>query len=405
MSKQNVKEEKRKGRGEKRGANGVILQLILSAVCIGIGALLIFVPSVQIKQLCYIFCGGLILGAVVEIAKFFITHAYDRLHDYSFSTGIMLLILGVCGVLRIGSLVDHFEVAIGFAALALGIVILQGMVQLNVVDNLLWVLLMIFTTLILVGSVLILLDIQAVTSLIPGFSYWLLFCSGIASIVSLLFVALGLYLYRRKRRKAAEAESVSEEEEGQNAAAAPLYSEEPEAAIPAPGAAADSVSASPYLSDTSAPTGETQVYPPISGGSSPAAPKAAAAAVKPAVAAPKPTVAEAPKPVAAAPKTAVAEAPKPVAAAPKPAATEAPKPVAAAPKPTVAEAPKPAAPSLKPAADLPVAEVPLYEEEKPVSSVSQDTEGLFPDDVRSEAEKSVKTVIELPEIIPPEDLL
>ena len=374
MSKQNVKEEKRKGRGEKRGANGVILQLILSAVCIGIGALLIFVPSVQIKQLCYIFCGGLILGAVVEIAKFFITHAYDRLHDYSFSTGIMLLILGVCGVLRIGSLVDHFEVAIGFAALALGIVILQGMVQLNVVDNLLWVLLMIFTTLILVGSVLILLDIQAVTSLIPGFSYWLLFCSGIASIVSLLFVALGLYLYRRKRRKAAEAEEASEED-GQNAAAAPLYSEEPETAIPAPGAAADSVSASPYLSDTSAPTGETQVYPPISGGSSAAAVKPAAAAVKPAV------------------------------AAPKPAALEAPKPVAAAPKPAAAEAPKPAAPSLKPAADLPVAEVPLYEEEKPVSSVSQDTEGLFPDDVRSEAEKSVKTVIELPEIIPPEDLL
>ena len=83
--------------------------------------------------------------------------------------------------------------------------------------------------------------------------------------------------------------------------------------------------------------------------------------------------------------------------------TTAAEPTATAATPSVA--PKPAAPALKPAADLPVAEVPLYEEEKPVSSVSQDTEGLFPDDVRSEAEKSVKTVIELPEIIPPEDLL
>ena len=272
----------------------MILQIVLSLVCIGTGALLIFGPAVQTKVLCYIFCAGLITAAVVEIARFFISEAYNRLYDYSFAIGIMLLILGICGFLRIDDLVKHFQLAVGLIALAIGTVILQGMVQLNVIDNLLWILLMIFTTVILVGSVLLIIDVKPVIGLIPNFTYWLLFCAGIASLLSMLIVALALFLARRKKKKAAEQESDTEfvefEEEPEIVDAVPAAASH---AVPAAALADAAQSAAPAVETASAkpqiaekpgsaaapapalegtkpaadsvPTGETQIFPPITG--------------------------------------------------------------------------------------------------------------------------------------------
>ena len=260
------KEDRRKGNRGKAGANGVITQIILSLISTGVGALLLFLPGVQTIQLCYIFCGGMIGAGVVLIARFFITKAFSRLYDYSFSLGIFCLILGICGILRITVIDSHFQLTCGFLLLLLGILILQGMVQLNAVDNLFWILLMIFTTVTLVASVLLILDVQAVIGLIPGLTYWLLFGAGIASLLSLLIVALSLFLYRRKQKKAEE-EGIPENEEITEEA---VPEEIP--ALPEEEPAAGIEQLAGFAQQESVPTGETQIYPPIS-----------AAAEKPAV--------------------------------------------------------------------------------------------------------------------------
>ena len=262
------REDRRKGKREKAGANGVIMQIILSVIGAGVGALLLFLPGIQTKQLCYVFCGGMIGAGIVLIARFFITKAFSRLHDYSFSLGIFFLILGVCGILRIDVIDSHFQLTSGFLLLVLGVMVLQGMVQLNAVDNLFWILLMLFTTVTLIASVLLILDVQAVISLIPGLPYWLLFGAGVASLLSLLIVALSLFLYRRKMRKREE-EGYTEEE---------ITDEEPGAeeyvpVLPEPEAAAQEAASSAegfeqlagFAQQESVPTGETQIYPPISG--------------------------------------------------------------------------------------------------------------------------------------------
>ena len=274
------KEDRRKEKREKGGANGLILQIILSLVSIGVGALLLFVPGTQSLMLCYIFCGGLVAAGVILVARFFITKAFNRLHDYSVSFGILFLILGVCGLLRIDVIDSHFQLTCGFLLLVLGVMILQGMVQLNVVDNLFWILLMLFTTVRLVASVILILDVQAVIALVPGLLYYLLLGTGIASLLSLLIVSLSLFLYRRKRRKMEEAGITDEDEEEEDI---PELSEEVPAQQEAPSSAANAAGMTPDISfeqdaadswidqlagfaqDDSVPTGETQVYPPIAG--------------------------------------------------------------------------------------------------------------------------------------------
>ena len=275
-------EEKRREKREKRGANGLITQIILSLISIGVGALLLFVPGTKTLQLCYIFCGGLAAAGVVLIARFFITKAFNRLHDYSFSMGILFLILGICGLLRIDVIDSHFQLTCGFLLLVLGVMILQGMVQLNVVDNLMWILLMLFTTAALVASVILILDIQAVIGLVPGLLYWLLLCVGGASILSLLIVALALFLHRRKLRKMEEegypeedeeTEDYPEEQDGGYEPAAEPYIPEPAAEPEAPSAGYEQLAG--FAQQGTVPTGETQIYPPIAAGSA-AEPAAAA---------------------------------------------------------------------------------------------------------------------------------
>ncbi|MBE5995787.1 MAG: hypothetical protein E7240_00350 [Lachnospiraceae bacterium] len=278
-------EEKRREKKEKRGANGLITQIILSLISIGVGALLLFVPGTKTLQLCYIFCGGLAAAGVVLIARFFITKAFNRLHDYSFSMGILFLILGICGLLRIDVIDSHFQLTCGFLLLVLGVMILQGMVQLNVVDNLMWILLMLFTTAALVASVILILDIQAVIGLVPGLLYWLLLCVGGASILSLLIVALALFLHRRKLRKMEE-EGYSEEDEDaedypaeQDAGYEPVPEEIHNPVQETPSAGYEQLAG--FAQQESAPTGETQIYPPIAGGSAAEPAAAAEAAAEP----------------------------------------------------------------------------------------------------------------------------
>lgn len=205
-------------RGGSRRVSGMILQIILSSLCILVGALLLFVPEIQVRLLCYVFCIGLIVTGVVQVARFFLSEAYNNLSDYSFASGILFLILGICGLLRIGDLEGSFELYLGFAALVIGTVILQEMVQLRILGNWFWILLLIFNVVILAGAVLIIVNAQQVLRLIPGFTYWVLFIGGIASLLSLLITAIVLHIHR-KRRDAGEFEELPEEEEIEEVAA------------------------------------------------------------------------------------------------------------------------------------------------------------------------------------------
>lgn len=202
------------GAGTKR--DGLTIQIILSAVSILLGVLLLFVPQVQTTTLCYAFCGALIAAGVAAIVVFFVSEAYKNLHDYNFALGVVLLVLGCCGLLRVDDLAADFALYMGFTALILGVVILQSMVQMRVLQNKLWIVELILTIVSILGAVFVLADVKPVINAVEGFAYWVILIAGAASLISLLLSSIGIHRNVKKEEKAAEAANESLRDQAEN---------------------------------------------------------------------------------------------------------------------------------------------------------------------------------------------
>ena len=191
---------------EKGKRSGALMQAILSVIAIALGALLLFVPQIQVKTLCYIFCGALIAVGVASVITFFVTESYRNMESYDFALGVMLLLLGCCALLRVGELAEDFEIYMGITSLFLAVLILQGTVQMRVLQNKLWMVNMALTVISIVSSVLVLADVRAVTGSVSGFTWWVLLLVGAACLLSLLLTTLGVRHERRKAEKQVQSE-------------------------------------------------------------------------------------------------------------------------------------------------------------------------------------------------------
>ena len=196
----------RETKHEKGKRSGALMQAVLSVIAIALGALLLFVPQIQVKTLCYIFCGALIAVGVVSVITFFVTESYRNMESYDFALGVMLLLLGCCALLRVGELAEDFEIYMGITSLFLAVLILQGTVQMRVLQNKLWMVNMALTVISIVGSVLVLADVRAVTGSVSGFTWWVLLLVGAACLLSLLLTTLGVRHERRKAEKQMQSE-------------------------------------------------------------------------------------------------------------------------------------------------------------------------------------------------------
>ena len=190
-----------KQEGKERRMSGAALQVVLSLVALLLGALLTFVAEVDVRVLCYVFCALLIAAGVAAIVYFFMTGAYKRLDDYNFALGVMLLILGCCGIAKIGALEGSFQVCMGILTLIIGVIALQNTVQLKITDSALWICTLIFTALIIFGGITILVDFRVVWNLLQ---YWILILTGVLALNSLIMTAAVLRGNAKREQKAAE---------------------------------------------------------------------------------------------------------------------------------------------------------------------------------------------------------
>ena len=111
--------------------SNVISQIFFAAVAVILGYLLLFDKTVQIVTLCQILCGGLIFVGVVSIVAYFLGGDFKRIDRYGFAIGVMLILAGIIGLIRIGDLTANFEMFAAAFSLVLGVLILQGTVQIK----------------------------------------------------------------------------------------------------------------------------------------------------------------------------------------------------------------------------------------------------------------------------------
>ena len=188
--------------------SNVISQIMLSAVAGALGYLLLFNKNVQVITLCQVFCGGLVAVGIISIVSYFLSGDYKRIDRYGFAYGVLLIILGFIGLLRITDLTGNFELYTGMLSLILGVLILQGAVQVKVLHYPVWVLNLILAVVSICGAFCVLSRIQAVTDRVAGFSSWVLLITGASCLIGMLIVGICILLAgRREKKEQKEAEN------------------------------------------------------------------------------------------------------------------------------------------------------------------------------------------------------
>ncbi len=156
----------------------------------------------------------IVCGAFLSI-KYLFGRGYMRLNDYSFSTGILLVILGICGLLSAPRLVYLQDTVFSLLTLVAGVYFLQCMIQFIRLNAGAWILEMIAAMLAIASSLIGLLNGRAVLNRINGFVPWALLISSGFAVISVLLSAMLVHAYRR-RMEQAEKEAIQrmkEEEE------------------------------------------------------------------------------------------------------------------------------------------------------------------------------------------------
>ena len=196
--------------------SSVITQILLAAVAIALGYLLLFSKSVQIVTLCQILCGGIIAIGLASIASFFLLGDYKRIDRYGFALGTLLVLMGLIGLIRINEVTANFEIYTGLVSLILGVLVLQGTVQMKVLDYPVWILNLVISLASIAGAFCVLSKITAITGIVAGFSSWILLICGCASLFSMLVTWICIMLAGRREKKM-EAEKAAAAERAEQA--------------------------------------------------------------------------------------------------------------------------------------------------------------------------------------------
>lgn len=177
------------------GRLGTIFLVTVALLFILVGGVMLFVDGVKELYLIYMISALLIALGIGMIVKYFVTEAYRSVHDYGFSGGALVVILGGCALARSGQLTGQIAVFVGLLVLAVAVVMLQQAMQLHIMRKKVWPVILVIALVTLLASVLLLFDLRAVTAKVDGFSYWILLISGVLTLLCMLISGIGVKLF------------------------------------------------------------------------------------------------------------------------------------------------------------------------------------------------------------------
>lgn len=245
MSKENKAAPEAEEKPRRPRPAGVWIRVAIAVVSIAIGALLLFVPAITTRIIAMSFSILLIVAGGAFITYFFTSGAFRRVRDNTFSIGVLLAILGICGLVKLDDLVTVFPFCIGLVTLLLGILMLQETVQLTVLGTKANIAEFVLTVLTVLAGIVVITDFRLILDSAPIFPELSLFIAGILTLVCLLISVIAIRAVRRRKeaeeKKAAEEAARAQEEAALAAAAAAAAA----SAAPAPAAASGTAAFDP----------------------------------------------------------------------------------------------------------------------------------------------------------------
>ena len=174
---------------------GTIFLATVAALFILVGGVMLFVDGIKELYLIYMISALLIALGIGLIVKYFVTEAYRSMHDYGFSGGALIVILGGCALARAGQLATQIAAFVGLLVLAVAVVMLQQAMQLHIMRKKVWTVVLAISLVTLLSSVLLLFDIRTVTGKVEGFEYWVLLISGVLTLICMLISGIGVKIF------------------------------------------------------------------------------------------------------------------------------------------------------------------------------------------------------------------
>lgn len=174
---------------------GTIFLATVAALFILVGGVMLFVDGIKELYLIYMISALLIALGIGLIVKYFVTEAYRSMHDYGFSGGALIVILGGCALARAGQLTTQIAAFVGLLVLSVAVVMLQQAMQLHIMRKKVWTVVLAISLVTLLSSVLLLFDIRTVTGKVEGFEYWVLLISGVLTLLCMLISGIGVKIF------------------------------------------------------------------------------------------------------------------------------------------------------------------------------------------------------------------
>ena len=102
---------------KKKNLFSTVVVSTIAAVFIAVAVLVLFVPRVEVKDICYFICGFVVVLGIYMIVRYFMTGGYERLNEYGFSEGVLFVLLGICGLVSAERIAASFLTALGLLLL------------------------------------------------------------------------------------------------------------------------------------------------------------------------------------------------------------------------------------------------------------------------------------------------
>ena len=182
------------------GHLGTIFLTAVALLFILVGSVMLFVDGVQEQYLVYMISALLIALGIGLIVKYFVTEAYRSMHDYSFSGGALIVILGGSALARAKELTGQISVLAGLLVLAVAVVMLQQALQMHIMRKSVWPVVLTIAVVTLLAAVVLLFDLRFLTGTIEKIAYWILLIAGILTLLCMVISAIGVKLFLHQEK-------------------------------------------------------------------------------------------------------------------------------------------------------------------------------------------------------------
>lgn len=208
MEKKQEKMEKELEKAKRKNSGGSVFNTgyVIAAECIFlfIGAVLLYVPQIQIIHICYGLSGVLVFVGIIQIVHYFLAESYRNMNEYGFAVGVLGVILGMCALVRVQAIAGSFLLVLGIFLLLTAIIKLQYAMDLKSMKDPVWIAAIILAALLIAGAVCVIINPFNDPELHKLVTYYLLLVDGVVGIISNIYLFIRVKLYARKERKQKE---------------------------------------------------------------------------------------------------------------------------------------------------------------------------------------------------------